>query len=228
MPHVVVVTAEGPAAHDLTGLLQTQEFTTDIIGGSKDVEARLVLACPDLIILDLPPPRELGLLLCKNIRAQESTRTVPIIIVSSRDHEDDRVRGLDAGADDYMVRPLSGFEFIARVRACLRRAEFRGSSSVVLKVGDISLDRDTKRVWRDGHEMRVASTDVLMLECLMERAGRPVTRARLAECLGSPDAHATGRAIDVRVARLRSALRHEGRPDPIRTIRNEGYAFFVE
>ena len=194
---------------------------------ANDADARLARAAPDIVLIDLPLPGISGIELCHRARARKRTRTLPIIIVTALADESDRVRGLDAGADDYVVIPFSSHELTARIRSCLRRVGAFALSADVLTVGHFVIDRTTMRVSREGRQIEMTTSDVVMLAHMMENAGRVVSRAQLAQCLEAEDLMASGRAIDVRIGRLRRALALNGESDPIRTVRHEGYTFDV-
>lgn len=178
---------------------------------------------PDLVLLDWMLPRLSGLEACRQIKASREGREAAVIMVSARSEEADRVRGLDTGADDYIVKPYSVAELIARVRANLRRLR-PVSAGQMLEVGDIRLDPDVYRVSRDGHELHLGPTEFRLLAALMERPGKVWTREALLDRVWGRDIYIDTRTVDVHVGRLRKALCVRGGPDPIRTVRGAGYA----
>ncbi|MCW6511293.1 response regulator [Lichenifustis flavocetrariae] len=227
MPQAMIVTANDADAQTLVELLVHADFTVEVIARGDEADARLARAAPDIVLVDLPLPGISGIELCHRARARKRTRTLPIIIVTALADESDRVRGLDAGADDYVVIPFSPRELTARIRSCLRRVGTFALSADILTVGNIVIDRTTMRVSRAGRQIEITTSDVGMLAHMMENAGRVVSRAQLARCLEAEDLIASGRAIDVRIGRLRRALALNGEDGPIRTVRNEGYTFDV-
>ncbi len=178
---------------------------------------------PDVVLLDWMLPRLSGLEACRQIKATAAGRDSAVIMVSARSEESDRVRGLDTGADDYIVKPYSVAELIARVRANLRR--FRPSvAGQVLAVGDIRLDPDTYRVTRADAALHLGPTEFRLLGAFMERPGKVWTREALLDRVWGREIYIDTRTVDVHVGRLRKALCSTGGDDPIRTVRGAGYA----
>lgn len=178
---------------------------------------------PDLVILDWMLPGVSGIEICRRIRARAGTRDLPVIIVTARGEEEDRVRGLDTGADDYMTKPLSVGELMARIKAVLRRAHPAVAGDVA-SFGDITLDREVRRVKRAGREIRLGPTEFRLLDCLIQRPGRVFTREQLLDKVWGRDVYVEPRTVDVHVGRLRKAISRRGERDPIRTVRSVGYA----
>ena len=178
---------------------------------------------PDLVVLDWMLPGVSGLEICRRIRARAATRDLPVIIVTARGEEEDRVRGLDVGADDDMTKPLSVVELLARIKAVLRRAR-PAVAAEVASFGDITLDREVRRVRRAGREVRLGPTEFRLLDCLLQRPGRVFTREQLLDMVWGRDVYVELRTVDVHVGRLRKALNRQGERDPIRTVRAVGYA----
>ncbi len=178
---------------------------------------------PDLVLLDWMLPRISGLEACRQIKASPEGREAAVIMVSARSEEADRVRGLDTGADDYIVKPYSVAELIARVRANLRRLR-PVSAGQVLDVGDIRLDPSVYRVSRAGQNLHLGPTEFRLLAALMERPGKVWTREALLDRVWGRDIYIDTRTVDVHVGRLRKALCAHGGDDPIRTVRGAGYA----
>ena len=178
---------------------------------------------PDLVVLDWMLPGVSGLEICRRIRSKPATRELPVIIVTARGEEEDRVRGLDTGADDYMTKPLSIAELVARIKAVLRRAHPAVAGDVAC-FGDIRLDREVRRVKRSGREIRLGPTEFRLLECLLERPGRVFSREQLLDLVWGREVYVEPRTVDVHVGRLRKALNRQGERDPIRTVRAAGYA----
>lgn len=188
-------------------------------------EALLALEeeAPDLVVLDWMLPGVSGIEICRRIRARPQTRDLPVIIVTARGEEEDRLRGLDTGADDYMTKPLSVAELMARIKAVLRRARPAVAGDVA-SFGDILLDREIRRVKRAGREVRLGPTEFRLLDCLLQRPGRVFTREQLLDMVWGRDVYVEPRTVDVHVGRLRKALNRRGERDPIRTVRAVGYA----
>jgi two-component system, OmpR family, phosphate regulon response regulator PhoB len=178
---------------------------------------------PDLVLLDWMLPGLSGLDICRRIRFRPDLRDLPIIVVTARGEEADRVRGLETGADDYVTKPFSVPELIARMRSLLRRSRPELSTDVVT-FGDLSLDRARYRVRRGEREVHLGPTEFRLLDCLLQRPGRVYSRERLLDLVWGNDVHVEIRTVDVHVGRLRKALNREGERDPIRTVRAAGYA----
>ena len=189
-----------------------------------EAEVRIAEGGLDMVVLDWMLPGVSGLEICRRVRARESTRTLPIIMLTARGEEQERVRGLGVGADDYVVKPFSVPELMARVRALLRRASPERIASR-LSQGDIDLDRETHRVTRAGREVHLGPTEFRLLECLMQKPGRVHSRAQLLDQVWGATAEIDERTVDVHVGRLRKALVQGEEADPLRTVRGAGYAF---
>ncbi len=179
---------------------------------------------PDLIILDWMLPGMSGIEICRQVRASADTRALPIIMLTARGEEGDRLRGLATGADDYVVKPFSVAELLARVKALLRRASPEKTADV-LERGGILLDRQAHRVKRGAREINLGPTEYRLLECFMQSAGRVLSRAQLLDNVWGRTADVDERTVDVHVGRLRKAIVRSSEPDPIRTVRGAGYIF---
>jgi two-component system, OmpR family, phosphate regulon response regulator PhoB len=193
------------------------------VAGGEEAEHRLVQNPPDLLILDWMLPGLSGIEICRRMRARENTRTLPVIMVTGRSEESARVRGLAVGADDYVVKPFSVIELMARVHALLRRSR---PERVVerLYAGDLDLDRLTRRVRRGERDIRLGPTDFRLLEYLLEKPGRVFSRAQLLDLVWGRSAEVDERTVDVHIGRLRKKLSKGRERDPIRTVRGAGYA----
>lgn len=178
---------------------------------------------PHLIVLDWMLPGLSGLELCRRWRSGRASRNIPIIILTARGEEADRIRGLAVGADDYVVKPFSVPELMARVKAILRRSNPDKIASV-LSVEDIQLDREAYEVVRNGRKLRLGPTEFRLLEFLMESPGRVFSRAQLLDGVWGRDAYVDERTVDVHIGRLRKAINRGRDKDPIRTVRGAGYA----
>jgi two-component system phosphate regulon response regulator PhoB len=221
-PKVMIVEDEQPLSLMLRYNLEAEGYAVDTVERGDEAEERLRDTVPDLLLLDWMLPGVSGIELCRRLRARSATRALPIIMLTARGEEGERVRGLATGADDYVVKPFSLPELMARVRAILRRSRPEVVASI-LKSGDIELDRDTHRVRRNGYEIHLGPTEFRLLEFLMQSAGRVFSRGQLLDSVWGRDAFIDERTVDVHVGRLRKAL-GPGR-DPIRTVRGSGYSF---
>ncbi len=200
----------------------------DITSCADGSEAALTIAedAPDLVLLDWMLPGLSGIELCRRLRASKATRHLPVIMLTARGEEGDRVRGLEVGADDYIVKPFSVPELLARVRAMLRRSSPQRVADT-LEAGDIRLDRLAHMVSRSGRDIHLGPTEYRLLEHFMQSPGRVLTRSQLLDQVWGRDSEVDERTVDVHVGRLRRALVSERRKerDPIRTVRGTGYAF---
>ncbi|HSM94689.1 MAG TPA: phosphate regulon transcriptional regulator PhoB [Rhizomicrobium sp.] len=193
---------------------------------TQDGEEALLIASeekPDVIILDWMMPQLSGIEVCRRLRQRQETRNVPILMLTARGEETDRIRGLDTGADDYITKPFSMTELLARLRAVMRRIR-PGLAEDVLKVGDIEMDRAAHRVRRGGKDIHLGPTEFKLLDHLIQHPGRVFSREQLLDAVWGSDVYVEARTVDVHVGRLRKALNVEGVRDPIRTVRSAGYA----
>lgn len=179
---------------------------------------------PDLIVLDWMLPGISGVELCRMLRTKPETRSVPIIMLTARGEEFDRVRGLASGADDYVVKPFSVPELVARVKSVLRRAN-PSAVADVLAAGDISINRSTRRVSRGARDIDLSPTEFRLLEHLMQNPGRVYSRSQLLDAVWGRESYIDERTVDVHVGRLRRAISRARERDPIRTVRGMGYSF---
>ena len=223
-PHVLVVEDEQALGLLLTYNLEAEGFSVERVERGDEAELRLAETPPDLIILDWMLPGVSGLEICRRLRARESTRTIPVIMLTARGEESERVRGLSLGADDYVVKPFSVPELMARVHSLLRRSRPERVASR-LTAGDIDLDRETRRVRRGSREVHLGPTEFRLLEFLMERPGRVFSRAQLLDGVWGMAVEIDERTVDVHVGRLRKALSRAQERDPLRTVRGAGYSF---
>lgn len=222
-PKVMVVEDEEPLCVLLKYNLEAEGYQVEIVTRGDEAEIRLQENVPDLLVLDWMVPAVSGIELCRRLRMRPDTERLPIIMLTARGEESDRVRGLSTGADDYLVKPFSTPEFIARVRALLRRAKPEVLSSV-LKVGDIVLDRESHRVYRRKSEIRLGPTEFRLLEFMMQHPGRVFSRGQLLDNVWGETIYIDERTVDVHVGRLRKAVNTGRQPDVIRTVRGAGYA----
>jgi len=223
-PRILVVEDEAALALLLAYNLESEGFQVEHVERGDEAEIRLAESVPDLVILDWMLPGVSGLEICRRLRARDDTRTMPIIMLTARGDENERVRGLSVGADDYVVKPFSTPELMARVHALLRRARPERVATRLV-AGDIDLDRETRRVKRAGREIHLGPTEFRLLEYLMEKPGRVFSRAQLLDSVWGLSAEIDERTVDVHVGRLRKAIIRGREKDPIRTVRGTGYSF---
>jgi two-component system phosphate regulon response regulator PhoB len=204
--------------------LEAEGFSTTVVVTGEEAELQVAEDRFDLIVLDWMLPGLSGIELCRRLRRRADLGEVPILMLTARGEEGDRVRGLATGADDYVVKPFSVVELLARVRALLRRSAPNRIIDV-LRAGDIVLDRTQHRVTRREREVHLGPTEFRLLAFFMENSGRVLSRQQLLDGVWGRDAFIDGRTVDVHVGRLRKALIRGADPDPIRTVRGTGYAF---
>ena len=223
-PNVLVVEDEASQLEVLTYNLEAEGFS--VTRAETGDEALLLFdeVRPDLVLLDWMLPGVSGIEVCRQLKANAATRKVPVIMLSARSEEVDKVRGLDTGADDYMVKPYSLAELIARVRTQLRRTR-PSSVGERLEFDDIALDGETHRVTRGGVPVKLGPTEYRLLATFMEKPGRVWTREQLLDRVWGRDVFVDTRTVDVHVGRLRKSLCRDGGADPVRTVRGAGYAF---
>jgi two-component system, OmpR family, phosphate regulon response regulator PhoB len=203
--------------------LEAEGFVVESVARGDEAELRLSESAPDLLILDWMLPGVSGIEICRRLRAREATRTLPVIMVTGRGEESERVRGLAVGADDYVVKPFSVIELMARVHALLRRSRPERVAER-LCVGDLDLDRLTRRVRRGNRDIRLAPIDFGLLESLLEKPGRVLSRTQLLDLVWGRAADVDERTVDVHIGRLRKKLSKGKERDLIRTVRGAGYA----
>ncbi|SMQ74358.1 two component transcriptional regulator, winged helix family [Altererythrobacter xiamenensis] len=194
---------------------------------TPDGDEALILASedvPDLVILDWMIEGTSGIEVCRRLRRDKQTAHVPIIMLTAREEEDDRVRGLETGADDYLTKPFSPRELIARVAAVMRRIR-PALAGEVLEVGDFLLDTVAHKVSRGGEELQLGPTEYRLLQFFMESPGRVFSRGQLLDGVWGTGSDIELRTVDVHIRRLRKAIMESGKRDPIRTVRSAGYAF---
>lgn len=222
-PYILVVDDEAALLTLVRYNLEKDGFE---VGEAVDGEEAMLMIRerrPDLVLLDWMLPRLSGIEVCRRVRRQADTQNLPIIMLTARGEESDRVRGLDCGADDYVVKPFSPSELVARVRAVLRRLR-PAFESETIEYGGIAMDLAEYRVTRDGEAIRLAPTEFRLLRHFMENPGRVFSREQLLDAVWGREIYLEPRTVDVHVRRLRKSLNAGGRPDIIRTVRATGYA----
>jgi two-component system phosphate regulon response regulator PhoB len=222
-PCVLVVEDESAQREVLKYNLEAEGFRVAVAVNGDEALLLVAEEHPDLIVLDWMLPNVSGIEICRRIKANPETRPIPIIMLSARSQESDRVRGLETGADDYVVKPYSVVELMARLRTQLRRTR-PASMGERLIYEDIVLDAAEHRVFRAGQPLRLGPTEFRLLSTLMEKPGRVWSREQLLDRVWGRDIYVDTRTIDVHVGRLRKALMAYGGDDPLRTVRGTGYA----
>ena len=220
---VLVVEDEEAISHLLKYNLTAEGFEVSIVDDGEEAQMAAESFQPDIILLDWMLPNVSGIEICRQLRARPETREIPVIMLTARAEEEDRLRGFEKGADDYVTKPFSMKELVARIHAVLRRANPAVATNVVT-YGDIDLDRETMRVTRGGAPVTLGPTEFRLLETLIKRPGRVYSREQLLDRVWGQDIYVEARTVDVHIGRLRKALNQGGLTDPIRTVRASGYA----
>ncbi len=221
-PHVLIVEDEAALVTMLRYNLESEGYRVSEAVDGEEAILLVIEEPPDLILLDWMLPSLSGIEVCRRIRRNESARDVPIIMLTARGEDSDRVRGLDSGADDYITKPFSPRELMARVRAVLRRSQ--PSDHERLVYGDIEMDLARHRVQRGGRDLHLGPTEYRLLRHFLESPGRGFSREQLLDAVWGRDVYVETRTVDVHIRRLRKTLNEGGLPDLIRTVRSAGYA----
>jgi len=203
--------------------LSREDFETRIAIDGEDALLKTQEFRPDIVILDWMLPKVSGIEVCRRLRQNPETRNLPIIMLTARSEETDRIRGLETGADDYLTKPFSTAELIARVKAVLRRIRPALIEDVV-EYGDLKVDRTAHRVWRGNQEIHLGPTEFRLLDHLIQHPSRVFSREQLLNAVWGSDVFVEVRTVDVHVGRLRKALTKFDHDDPIRTVRAAGYS----
>ena len=222
-PRVLLVEDEPAQRTVLAYNLEAEGFAVTQADNGEDALVLVDEEEPDIIILDWMMPKVSGIEVCRRLKMRPETRGIPIIMLSARAEEVDRIRGLETGADDYVVKPYSVLELMARARAQLRRVR-PSTAGVVLEHDDIRLDPESHRVYRAEKVLKLGPTEFKLLVTLMERPGRVFSREQLLDLVWGRDIYVDTRTVDVHVGRLRKSLMLHGGADPVRTVRGAGYA----
>jgi two-component system phosphate regulon response regulator PhoB len=226
IPQVLVVEDEDALSALLHYNLDKEGYAVTVAGDGEEALVLIDERAPDLIVLDWMLPKVSGVEVCRRLRARPETRNLPIIMLTARGEESDRIRGLDTGADDYVVKPFSMSELAARIRAVLRRIR-PGLADDRLLHGDIVVDRAAHRVRRADKEIHLGPTEFRLLDYLMQHPGRVFSREQLLDAVWGSDVYVEARTVDVHIGRLRKALNRDLDADPIRTVRSAGYSLDV-
>jgi two-component system, OmpR family, phosphate regulon response regulator PhoB len=221
---ILIVEDEADLSELMRYNLEAESFRVVTAESGDEAVERIRDGVPDLILLDWMLPGLSGIELCRRWRSREETARTPIIMITARGEEEERVRGLATGADDYVVKPFSMPELVARIQALLRRSSPQLVTNT-LKAGDLELDRQSHRVRRAGRDLHLGPTEYRLLEYLMRHPGRVYSREQLLDGVWGNDVYVDERTVDVHVGRLRKAINRGREADPIRTVRGAGYAF---
>ena len=226
-PYVLIVEDEAPLVTLLRYNLEKQGFRVEDAGDGGEALTRITEAPPDLLLLDWMLPTMSGIELCRQLRRRPNTRTLPIIMLTARAEDQDAVRGLDTGADDYITKPFNTEALIARIRALLRRS---GTVPTKLKLNfhDISLDPASHRVLRNGRALHLGPTEFRLLEFFLRHPKRVFSREDVLNAGWGRDIHVEPRTVDVHIRRLRKAINGPGEADIVRTVRAAGYALDMD
>ena len=226
-PTILIVEDEAPLLTLMRYNLEKQGFTVEEATDGQEALLRVAEARPDLILLDWMLPAMSGLEVCRQLRRRPNTRDLPIIMVTARTEDQDAVRALDTGADDYIAKPFAMESLLARIRALLRR-----SGSVpekgTLRYHDLAMDQDAHRVTRNGRALHLGPTEYRLLEFFLQHPGRVFTREQVLDAVWGRDIHVEPRTVDVHIRRLRKVINAPGEVDLIRTVRAAGYALDAE
>ena len=222
-PLVLVVEDEPAQREVLKYNLESEGYTVSFAVNGEEALLMISEELPDVIVLDWMLPNVSGIEVCRQVKTRPETREIPVIMLSARSEEGDKVRGLETGADDYVTKPYSVTELLARVRSQLRRSRPTMAGQVMV-FEDIQLDSESHRVTRDGEQLKLGPTEFRLLSTFIEKPGRVWSRDQLLDRVWGRDIYVDTRTVDVHVGRLRKALTAHGGNDPVRTVRGAGYA----
>ena len=222
-PRVLVVEDEPAQREVLAYNLEAEGFAVSRAQNGEEALLLINEEAPDIIVLDWMMPNLSGIEICRRIKIKPETRSIPVIMLSARAEEVDKVRGLETGADDYVVKPYSVIELMARVRSQLRRVR-PSTVGQRLEFDDIVLDAESHKVTRGPDELKLGPTEFRLLSTFMEKPGRVWSREQLLDRVWGRDIYVDTRTVDVHIGRLRKALTQHGGGDPVRTVRGAGYA----
>lgn len=222
-PRVLVVEDEPAQREVIAYNLEAEGFAVSRAENGEEALMLVEEVAPDVIVLDWMMPTLSGIEVCRRLKIRSETRAIPVIMLSARSEEVDRVRGLETGADDYVIKPYSVIELMARVRSQLRRVR-PAATGERLEYEDIVLDATSHRVNRGENELRLGPTEFQLLSTFMEKPGRVFSREQLLDRVWGRDIYVDTRTVDVHIGRLRKALTQYGGSDPLRTVRGAGYA----
>ena len=222
-PFIVIAEDETSVSELLRYNLESEGYETAIANDGDEAMLLLDERTPDLMLLDWMLPKISGIEICRRVRTRQETANLPIIMLTARTEDADRIRGLETGADDYVTKPFSTNELMARVKAVLRRIR-PALMDDKIRVGDIEIDRTTHRVTRAAKDIHLGPTEFRLLEYFAQHPGRVFSREQLLDGVWGSDVYVEARTVDVHIGRLRKALMSQGGPNPIRTVRSAGYS----
>src|SRR5713101_7027630 len=222
-PLVLIVEDEAPLVTLLRYNLEREGFVVDAAADGEEALLRIAERKPDAVLLDWMLPLVSGLEVCRQIRRAPATRSLPVIMLTARGTEAERIRGLDSGADDYVAKPFSPSELVARLRAVMRRAQ-PDAAADVLRYADVAMDLTAHRVARAGKPVHLGPTEFRLLRHFLQHPGRVFSREQLLDAVWGKDVYVEARTVDVHIRRLRIALNGDQHTDLIRTVRAAGYA----
>ena len=222
-PFIVIAEDEQAVSELLRYNLESEGYETAIANDGDEAMLLIDERIPDLMLLDWMLPKISGIEICRRVRTRQETANLPIIMLTARTEEADRIRGLETGADDYVTKPFSTNELMARVKAVLRRIR-PALMDDKITVGDIQIDRSTHSVTRSGRDIHLGPTEFRLLEYFAQHPGRVFSREQLLDGVWGSDVYVEARTVDVHIGRLRKALMSEGGNNPIRTVRSAGYS----
>ncbi len=222
-PHLLLVEDDPALAELLEFRFRSEGYQVSVTGDGDEALLMAIEHIPDLVVLDWMIEGTSGIEVCRRLRRDQATKHVPIIMLTAREAEDDRVRGLETGADDYLTKPFSPRELLARVAAIMRRIR-PALAGEILNVGDLSLDATAHRVTRNSATLALGPTEFRLLRYFMEHPGRVFARGQLLDAVWGNDSDIELRTVDVHIRRLRQAIAQKDILDPIRTVRSAGYA----
>jgi two-component system phosphate regulon response regulator PhoB len=224
MPTILVVDDEPDIREVIRFALESADFQVAEAGHADEARKLLAAETPDLLLLDWMLPGRSGLELAQQLKQNAKTRAIPIIMVSARGEEEDRIRGLDSGADDYIAKPFSPRELVARVNAVLRRSRAEEQTDAI-EIGGLCMDNLSHRVSAGGHQVEIAPTEYRLLHFFMTHADRAFSRSQLLDQVWGDQVYVEERTVDVHVRRLRKALEPSGLDGLLQTVRGVGYRF---
>ncbi len=221
---ILIVEDEAALVTMLRYNLEGDGYAVEEAGDGEEALLKIKQCKPDLILLDWMLPSLSGLEVCRRIRSNPETAGLPVIMLTARGEESDRIRGLDMGADDYVTKPFSPKELLARIRSLLRRAK-PSDTQETISCGDLVMDLSAHKVWRGARAIKLGPTEFRLLRFFIEHTGHVLSRERLLDDVWGRDIFVEERTVDVHIRRLRKAINDEGEQDPIRTVRSAGYSF---
>ncbi len=226
-PLVLIVEDEAALMTMLRYNLEKQGFRVEEAGDGEEALTRITELKPDMVLLDWMLPHLSGIEVCRQIRRRPATRELPVIMITARSEDQDAVRGLNTGADDYVTKPFSTEALVARMRALMRRSNTVPAKGE-LRFHDIVLDLGAHRISRNGRQLHLGPTEYRLMEFLMQRPRRVFSREELLDAIWGPSIHVEPRTVDVHIRRLRKAINAPDELDVVRTVRAAGYALDTE